>query len=127
MEDKQELLIAFGEISIDFNKIMKEIEDDEETYWNSLTKEQQLCCFNSVCRRIHKGDIEDKGSYRYVLYDVFGFGPESYGRAQLAGYLDIHNSFWYAEDEVNLLEAFAKAHNVPDPRTKAEQFLTKNL
>jgi hypothetical protein len=43
-------------------------------------------------RRIHKGEVEDRGSYRHVLYSVFGFGPEAYTLAQGAGYLDIHNS-----------------------------------
>ena len=28
------------ELSIDFNATMKEVENEEETYWNSLTTEQ---------------------------------------------------------------------------------------
>ena len=62
-----------------------------ENFWNTLTKEEQLKCFCAISRRIYKGELEDNGTYRYVLYDVFGFGPESYGVAQLAGYLSIHN------------------------------------
>lgn len=115
------------ELSVDFNATMKEVENEEETYWNSLTKEQQLCAFNSVCRRIVKGELEDKGTYRYVLYSVFGFGPESYARAQMAGYLEIHNSIFTSENEEKLLAAFAKSLGVEDTETKAKNFLTSNL
>lgn len=74
---------------------MQEIEDEQESFWNSLSKEDQLKAFCAVVRRIHEGDVELNGSYRYVLYDVFEFGPESYVRAQYAGYLDIHNLIYY--------------------------------
>jgi hypothetical protein len=115
------------ELSINFNAAMKEVENEEETYWNSLTKEQQLCAFNSVCRRIIKGELQDKGTYRYVLYSVFGFGPEAYARAQMAGYLEIHNSIWDSQHEERLLTAFAKSLGVEDAETKAKNFLTSNL
>lgn len=122
-----DILEKLNELSIDFNKAMKQVENDEETYWNSLSKEQQLCCFNSVCRRIVQGDIIDKGTYRYVLYDVFGFGTEAYARAQMAGYLEIHNSIFTSENEEKLLAAFAKSLGVVDAETKARAFLTPNL
>ena len=75
----------------DFDKLIEQLKDQEEGYWNSLTKEQQLLAFCAVIRRVYKGDVEDRGTYRYVLYDTFDFGPESYMRAQMAGYLTIHN------------------------------------
>lgn len=112
---------------LDFNAVMEHIKNEEEAYWNSLTKEQQLCVFNSVCRRIVKGELEDKGSYRYVLYDVFGFGMEAYARAQMAGYLTIHNSIWDSQQEEKLLAAFAKSLGVEDPEKKAKDFLISNL
>lgn len=122
-----DILEKLNELSIDFNKAMKQVENDEEAYWNSLSKEQQLCCFNSVCRRIVQGDIKDKGTYRYVLYDVFGFGMEAYARAQMAGYLEIHNSIFTSENEEKLLAAFAKSLGVEDAEIKAKNFLTPTL
>jgi hypothetical protein len=68
----------------------------QEQYWNSLTKQQQLDVFCAVVRRIHKGEVQLQGSYRYVLYDVFGFDMDSYVAAQYAGFLDIHNLLWDA-------------------------------
>jgi hypothetical protein len=75
-----------------YQEAMESFEKEQEEYWNSLTKEQQLKAFCAVVRRIYKGELVDQGSYRYVLYDVFGFGPEAYTQAQDAGYLDIHNA-----------------------------------
>jgi hypothetical protein len=102
------------EVSNAFNEAMKRIEEAQEEYWNSLTKEQQLDAFCAVVRRIHKGDIEEKGSYRYVLYQVFGFGPESYVQAQNAGYLSIHNAIFTGDQEERLLAHFAKFHGLPE-------------
>jgi len=75
----------------EFDKAIQLMEQEQEQYWNSLTKEQQLMAFCAIVRRVFKGEVEDEGTYRYVLYDVFGFGPESYLPAQVAGYLTIHN------------------------------------
>lgn len=90
----EDALKALEELSKTFNEAMAEVEKESEAYWNSLSKEDQLKAFCAVSRRIYKGEIEDRGTYRYVLYDVFGFGPEAYAPAQLAGYLTIHNSIY---------------------------------
>lgn len=82
------------EMSIKFNEAMKVIEADQEKFWESLSEEDRLKVFCAVSRRIYKGEIEDKRSYRGVLYDVFKFGPEAYAQAQVAGYLSIHNSIF---------------------------------
>jgi hypothetical protein len=74
------------------------MEEDQEKYWSSLTPEQQLDAFCCISRRIVDGELTKKGSYRYVLYDVFGWGPESYLPAQVAGYLTIHNAIMSDED-----------------------------
>lgn len=116
-------LDALSEFSEMFTSAMKQIEEDSEAYWNSLTKEQQLDAFCAVSRRIHKGEIELKGSYRYVLYDVFGFGPEAYASAQMSGYLDIHNSFISEYHEKQLLEDFCKKYDIEDAENKIKEFM----
>jgi hypothetical protein len=102
MSSNEDRLKALDEISKIFSEAMAEIEKDSEDYWNSLSKEDQLKAFCAISRRIYKGEIEERGSYRYVLYDVFGFGPEAYAAAQMAGYLTIHNSIYVGglDDEV---------------------------
>lgn len=81
-----------------FNEVMKQIENESEEYWNSLSKQDQLKAFCAVSRRIYKGEIEERGSYRYVLYQVFGFGPEAYAQAQMSGYLSIHNAIFDSDE-----------------------------
>jgi hypothetical protein len=98
VDPKPDLLEALEETRKTFNQVMKELEDKSEQYYNSLTKEQQLDVFCAISRRIYRGEIEQQGSYRYVLYDVFGFGTEAYAQAQCAGYLAIHNSIYSGQN-----------------------------
>lgn len=81
--------------------IRETFEQEEEQYWNQLTKDEQLLAFCAVVRRICKGDLVERGSYRHVLYDTFQFGPDSYMRAQLAGYLEVHNILCLYGDELS--------------------------
>ncbi len=116
-----------NEISDLFNEAMEELKNEQEAFWNSLSKEDQLKAFCAVVRRIHKGDIEDKGSYRYVLYQVFDFGPESYAQAQMAGYLALHNSIFDGEHERDTLKAFATQVGVKDPEQAVNDFYRGRL
>lgn len=71
-----------------------ELEEDHDKFWNGLSKDDQLKAFCSVMRRLYKAEIEQNSSYRHTLYDVFGFGHESYVQAQISGFLAIHNAIW---------------------------------
>ena len=79
----------------DVRQIWKQQEVENEyradKFWDSLSPEDRLLAFHSVCKRIFKGDIEERGSYRYVLYDVFGFTPDAYMIGMDCGYMSIHN------------------------------------
>lgn len=61
-------------------------------FWDSLSYEDKCNAFHAVVSRIYEAEIEDKGSYRYALYKVFGFGPDMYTRGMDCGYLALHNS-----------------------------------
>lgn len=74
-----------------FQEAMDKYEKESEAFWNCLSMDEQIMVFCAVCRRIHKGEIQDNGTYRYVLYDIFEFDKSAYAVAQVAGYLDIHN------------------------------------
>lgn len=99
--ERTKALDALAEMGQEFTKAMKAIEADQEAYWNSLTKDQQLDLFCCVVRRIHKAEIQDKGTYRYALYSIFGFDESSYTLALDAGYMDIHNSIFTSDDADN--------------------------
>jgi len=80
------------------NEIEKEGEA-ADAWWEALSYADKLKAFQSVCKRIHKGDIKDRGSYRHVLYQVFGFGKDAYALGMHCGYMDIHNSIVLPDKE----------------------------
>lgn len=99
--DRKEFFDNLEKVSKVFNETVDHIEKDQEDYWNSLSKQDQLKAFCAVVRRIHQGEVQEQHSYRGMLYSVFGFGPEAYVQAQVAGYLTIHNMLFDARELEN--------------------------
>ena len=89
---KKSLMDTLAELSELQKDIEKETEREMDEWWNALTKDDQMKAFYSVMKRLVDGELEQKGSYRYVLYDVFGFGPESYMLGMMCGFMSLHNS-----------------------------------
>jgi hypothetical protein len=106
-----------------YMEAMKEIEKEQEAYWNSLSKEDQLKAFCAVSRRIHQAELIDQGSYRHALYGVFGFGPEAYVRGMDCGYMAIHNAIVDENSDVRLLKVFCAKFKITDSDEKISQFL----
>ncbi len=75
----------------------KNLKQNAEQWWSSLDEPTKLLAFYCVTKRMHKGDIVEKRSYRGVLYDTFDFGLESYTVGIVSGYLDIHNAIAYGQ------------------------------
>ena len=75
---------------------MESERDDYEAknneWWNSLSEEERENAFYAVVKRIHKAEMIDKGTYRYALYDVFGFDVGMYARGMDCGFMDLHNA-----------------------------------
>ena len=96
----------------DIQRAYKEASDvydqDTEQWWKELTYEDQLKAFYMVTKRITKGDVVDRGSYRYVLYDVFGFDMDSYLVGMDSGYMDIHNAIYEGMEAKSARKVFDK-------------------
>ena len=88
MDDKKSV---YEDIASSMQEASDQYDQKAEEYWKNLSYEDQLQAFYIVTKRIHKGDIVEKGSYRYVLYDTFGVEFDSYIIGMDSGYLDIHN------------------------------------
>lgn len=99
----KDLETALEGLSEYLRKAMAHEREEQEKFWNSFTKEQQLSLFCAVVRRIHKAEIQDNRSYRGTLYGVFEFDEFAYGLALDAGYMDIHNAI-YTEEEIQELK-----------------------
>ena len=87
---------SLGEILAELSELQEDIEKKTEsemdTWWNDLSKEDQMRAFYSVVKRLVDGELNQKGSYRYVLYEVFGFDSSSYMLGMMCGYMALHNS-----------------------------------
>ena len=95
---REEALDALTELSQEMEKSRKEYEHDNDTWWNGLTEQEREDAFYAVCKRIWKADGMDNGTYRYGLYDVFGFDPGMYMRGMDCGYMAIHNAIFDGEE-----------------------------
>lgn len=89
---KQDWLDELAELSEAQEQAEERYDKEAEQWWNELTKEQQMRAFYAVVKRLVEGELVERGSYRYVLYEVFGFGPEAYGLGVRCGYMALHNS-----------------------------------
>ena len=86
-------------------------EVDSKAFFESLAYDEKLKVFSHVIRLIHQGEIVDKGSYRYLLYDIFGFETDSYALGMDCGFLDLHNSIYtydHIESSVNTIIDYLK-------------------
>jgi len=92
-------LDVLAELTQEVKKYKEQYEAKNDAWWNGLTEKERQDAFYAVCKRIYQGDIVDQGSYRHVLYSVFGFGPEMYGAGMDCGYMEIHNSIVVENDE----------------------------
>ena len=95
---REEALQALAELGQEMRNARKLYEHDNDTWWDGLTEKEREDAFYAVCKRIHKGDLKLNGTYRYVLYDVFGFDPGMYGAGMDCGYMAIHNAIADGEE-----------------------------
>jgi hypothetical protein len=66
-------------------------EHENEDWWWSLSEKEREDAFYAVIKRMYQAEVVDRGTYRWALYDVFGFDPGMYGRGMDCGYLNLHN------------------------------------
>lgn len=96
MVDKKKLLEGLGELREAQQAAHAEYEAKNDAWWNGLTKEEREDAFYAVIKRMYKAEVVDRGTYRWALYDVFGFDPGMYGRGMDCGYMTLHNMLFDA-------------------------------
>ena len=92
MINKEKALDKLSELSQLMEESRARYAAENNAWWNNLTEQEREDAFYAVCKRIHQAEIKDQGSYRYALYDVFGFNEGMYMRGMQCGFMDIHNS-----------------------------------
>jgi hypothetical protein len=101
-DEREKAMIELAEAQQLFDELEKEYEDEAEALWNNLSQEDQQLAFFSVVKRLVKGELRDRGTYRYILYDVFGFDSSSYFMGMNCGFMELHNSI-YTQQEMREL------------------------
>ena len=66
-------------------EIKQKAEDD--AWWDSLTYDERAQAFRQICKLMHRAEVQDKGTYRWAIYDIFGL---EYGDG-LDHYMELHN------------------------------------
>jgi len=97
-EDREKALQELSDIGQEMENARKVYEHDNDTWWNGLTETEREDAFYAVVKRMHKAELQDNGSYRYALYNVFGFDPGMYARGMDCGYMALHNAVGDGED-----------------------------
>jgi hypothetical protein len=96
------------ETSKAFNDGINAFQKEADDLWQALPYDDKLKLFCAMSKLIYEGEIKQRGTYRYVLYDVFDFGPDAYVPAQCAGYLAIHNAIFDGEEVANTIKEFVE-------------------
>jgi hypothetical protein len=107
-DDKKDLLEGLQELREAQEKCREDYEIMNDAWWNGLSEEEREWAFYAVCKRIYKAEIQDKGTYRYALYDVFGFDGGMYGRGMDCGYMALHNAIY----DGNEIETMKKVNRI---------------
>lgn len=97
-EKREKALDGLAKLQQEMEKSRKAYQDENDAWWNGLSEKEREDAFYAVCKRIWQADGMDNGSYRYGLYDVFGFDPGMYMRGMDCGYMAIHNAIFDGEE-----------------------------
>ena len=80
-------------------------------YFDSLEIDNQLLLFFHITNTIFENYFKYNSSYRGLLYDKFGFGPEAYSLGMDSGMFALHNAISTpdeSEERFNILVKFLK-------------------
>ena len=98
-------------------KLRAEYKEKAKDYFNSLSQDDQLLVFFHITNTIFENYYKDKSSYRTLLYDKFGFSPDSYSIGMDSGMFAIHNDLTIPEDREEMLRLIVKHFNLElDPQ-----------
>lgn len=75
------------ELRESFDAFEKQQNAEDDAWWDSLNYESRAKAFRQIAKLMHRAEVEDRGSYRWAIYDVFGL---DYGDG-LAHYMTLHN------------------------------------
>ena len=100
-DEYKELLELEEQASVEYKKRAKE-------YFKSLNTDNQLLLFFYITNVIYENYFNGNGSYRGLLYDKFGFGPDSYSIGLDSGMFTVHNAISTPDENEKRFQALMK-------------------
>lgn len=110
MSDTESLLEIIASIGEQMAEERKAYEAENDAWWSALSEREREDAFYAVVKRIYEGDIKQQGSYRYVLYDIFGFDASMYMRGMDCGYMSLHNAI-KTDAEEQIIHEYYESRN----------------
>jgi hypothetical protein len=71
---------------------LEQYKQKAKEYFESLEMNNQLLLFFHITNTIYANYFQDNSSYRGLLYNKFGFGPEAYSLGMDSGMFALHNA-----------------------------------
>ena len=126
MKDEQKkALDGLAKLSQEMEKNRVEHEAKADEWWDNISQEERELAFFSVCKRIHESELQDGGTYRHALYDVFGFGGNMYMHGMNCGFMAIHNAIGDGE-EYQAMRGINRLEVIDDTGRALVKYLDKN-
>lgn len=116
-----EFLDKMRELGEVWEKEIEEYEAENENWWNNLSEKEREDAFYAVVKRIYKAEILDQGSYRWALYNVFGFDASMYMKGMECGYMELHNSIYTQQEMRELRDRELAAKGIEVKTYKVER------
>ena len=86
----------------------EQYEQKAKEYFDSLEIDNQLLLFFYITNVIFENYFKDNGSYRGLLYNKFGFGPEAYSLGMDSGMFALHNAITTPQENEERFQALMK-------------------
>ena len=113
-DEYKEFLKAEENAILDYHK-------KAEEFFQSLDNDNKLLLFYHITNTIYQNYFNDKGSYRGLLYDKFGFKPNAYGIGYTSGMFALHNAISTPDE---LEERFQKLINYLNLNPNKEEMMS---
>ena len=88
---REKALQALAELGELQQKAQEDYEKANDAWWDGLEEHERQDAFYAVIKRMYQAEVKDRGTYRWALYDVFGFDPSMYTAGMDCGYMALHN------------------------------------
>ena len=98
-EEREKALQELSELGQEMEKVARLYEADNDAWWDGLSEKEREDAFYAVVKRIHKAELQDKGTYRWALYDVFGFDGGMYTKGLDCGFMALHNAIFDGNEQ----------------------------